>query len=532
MLSVKRVLQLFWMALCVAYWALLPQFYLVYNEGNRYSLSWTHASHLVILAGILVVGVVFLIGLALALGIARHWAMLDKPIRVAIGGVVGVIFIRTIFSLVDKGELLAPGWQSLLDASPVKVGFYLLPFVGSAWSPKSFRMIARILSVGLMVLLAMFLVVPLFWNTYGWDDRELPPAKSEWLASTNSIYIFLFDGWSYPRTFSGSNLSERMPHLSALLNHADLYEQAQSCGPGTFISVPRFLHQNDPQMQKLSYDEVRQMAQRNLFGQHRFKSIFDLSSHHCKTVLGLYFHYPSSIGDRVDYCGRYNVHSDNLRYMDDFLSLLSSQIQFVKHFGIPLREGPARWTLDSDIGRMQLMARDRILDMLEQLPPMAISYFHIPFPHNPYQFRPDGSIRDPVLIDSESRSDVAGYMDNLGYTDLLVGDIVETMKRRGVYDSALLVFFSDHTWGQDPEQPCPTDYKAIQEADLEEWHFSRHVPLIIKHPDQSVARTFSQSVSCWDLYQLFSQYLAQPSETMDFEWWSREDLPSGQRVVN
>lgn len=533
MLSVKRVLQLFWMALCVAYWALLPQFYLVYNEGNRYSVGWTYANYFSILTAVFFLGVVYFLIAGVMLGVGRRVSSCRAPIRILLGGIAGAILLRTIISLVDKTGGPLSALLNLSSFKVFKLGLYLLPF-GILWRyPHTGKVGLKISSVVLSILLIGFLVVPWFWPTYGWDDKEPQVPDQRYSAETNSIYILVFDAWSCSRTFTPEQLA-KMSGLTGFLNQADRFNNAQSCGPFTHVSFPRFIYQTDPGMREMTYDEVQKSVRKNWFRQYGFTSIFDLSDRHYKTVLGYYLYYPSIIGDRVDYCSRYTGDSA-LRLNINFLrELLFSQVEFLRHLGIGVAGPTTRWDLGTDHLVSQQNTRKKLANILRGLPAMNIALLHIPFPHDPYQFRPDGSPRDPILTEKADLSDVPGYMDNLGYADTLLVDFIEALKRRGDFDSSLIVLVSDHTWGYDPAQPYPGDanHDFFKGDDLSEFSYTRHVPLIIKHPGQSVARTFSQSVSCWDLYQLFSQYLAQPSETMDFEWWSLEDLPSGQRVVN
>lgn len=533
MLSVKRVLQLFWMALCVAYWALLPQFYLVYNEGNRYSVGWTYATYFSILAAISLLGVIYSLMAGVMLWMGRRVSSWQAPLRIVLGGIVGAILLRTIISLVDK---TGGPFSTLLNLSGFKVlkfGFYLLPFAILWRYPQTAKVGLKISSVVLSILLIGFLVVPWFWPTYGWDDNEPQVPDQRYSAVTNSIYILVFDAWSSSLSFTPKQLAT-MPGLTGFLDQADRFENAQSCGPFTHVSIPRFLYQADPGMREMMYDEVQKSVRKNLLHQYGFTSIFDLSDRHYKTVLGFYLYYPDTIGAHVDYCGRYATDSALGLNINFLRELLFSQVEFLRHVGVDVAGPTTRWDLDTDIFVAQQKTRQKLANILRGLPAMNMTFLHIPFPHPPYQFRPDGSPRDPILKDVSVWPNVAGYMDNLGYTDTLLIDFIEALKRRGDFDSSLIILTSDHTWGYDPAQPYPGDahHDFFTEDDLLKSSFTRHVPLIIKHPGQSVARTFSQSVSCWDLHQLFSQYLAQPSETMDFEWWSREDLPSEQRVVN
>lgn len=528
-----KTMKTFWLSISLAYWALLPQFYLVYDQGNRYSLTWTHGMYVAILAAILSMGCVYFLIAAVMQWMTRRHATWEKAAQIVMGGVVGVIFLRTIFSLLDKGGVLPPGGQRFLDIRLVKVGVYLLPVIGMAWGLRLFQVLGRLLFFALSMLLLLFLAIPWFWPTYGWDDAAMSHPGKDYFATTNSIYIFIFDAWSVQRTFTDGQMA-KMPNLSELLTHADLYTNAQSCGAFTHVSIPRFLYQPDSDMAKLSYDEVRKSVQHNWFPRLGYTSIFDLSDNHWKTALGYYLYYPSLIGDRVDYCSRYSASGSHSRDIYYYRQILSSQTEFLRHLGLNLQSKYPEWTLETDTVATQQKSRAKLKKVLDALPSMNIAFLHIPVPHDPYQYLPDGTLRETRLPSTLGDStNVVGYLDNLGYMDVHIHDIVDTLKRRGDYESSLIIMTSDHTWESGEERPYPVnnedDLYKVDDTAL--FSYNRHVPLVIKHPGQTVSRTFDQVVSCWDLHHLFSQYLEHPSKTLDFKWWTDEKLPSGQRTL-
>lgn len=527
-----KTVKIFWLSLSLAYWALLPQFYLVYDQGNRYSLSWTYGSYLAILAAILTVGGVFFLVAASVLWVAKRYSGLNHFIRNVLGGVAGAIFLRSIFSLLDKGDVLPAQWQGVVDLRTVKLGIYLLPFLGLTVCKQVAMNLLRIVSLGVTVLLVLFLLLPWFWPTYGWDEKVSSISTEEYTAATNSIYIFIFDEWSFDHTLAHTEKLSQLPTLSALLSEADLFTKAQSCGAETPIAIPRFLFQPDAEMQQLHYQEVRKSVIHNWLVSRNYLSIFDLSTNHFKSLLGYYLYYPSIVGPKVDYCGTFTEKTEATRYRDNLVTLLASQVAFLQHLGLSL---PTRNTMEGkfieDNYEVQHNTRSAIKNLLLQLPDMNISFIHLCFPHGPYQYNQDGTrLNNPV---GDGEPDVDVYWMNIAYMDLIVGDIVSALKQRGDYEQSLLVLTSDHSWRYAPGLKHVRDAgaQALEKDDLLPFSYTRHVPLIIKHPGQTTPRTYEQVVSCWDLHHLFSQYLEHPSKTMDFKWWTDEHLPSGQRIL-
>lgn len=514
------VIKLLWTCLCLAYWALLPKFYLVYAAQNRHSLTWTHGTHVVILLAILTLGSVYFAIAGVGAWVVSRWPASRRWMDVGLYGAAGAIFLRTIFSLVDKGALLPDAWQHLVNAHWVKLALYALPFLGMAWRPRGVRSFGKVWLIGLGILTALFLVVPWTWPTFGWDDQAPPPPRPEHNASTNSIYVFMFDAWSPARSIADPKQLARMPNLTRFMERADVFENAQSPALFTQISMPRFLYQNDAAMRSLPYDEIRKLVQHNRLQGLGLTSIFDLAPEHYKIALGFYLHYPSLIGRKVDYCARYNAGSDYRRLFSQFTELLWSQAEFLRYVGVAGAPRPPSWTLDTNLLATQRDALDRITSILKRAPSRTVAFFHVPFPHFPYQFEADGRIRKTILSGPGTYEDVEGYKDNLGYMDLMIGKILATLENRGDCGSSLIVLTSDHAWC-DPDAPLPdqNDHETLWADDLKEWSYTRQVPLLIKHPGQKASRRFAQPVQTRDLHHLFDRYLRQPADTHDCEWW-------------
>ena len=345
------------------------------------------------------------------------------------------------------------------------------------------------------------------------------PHTKDYNAKANSIYIFCFDGWSFSRTFSDPDQLAQMTGLKELMERADVFTKARSPDITTPSSIPRFLFQSDRRMREMPPYELQKLMRSNLLGRQGLQSIFDLSDDHFKALLGCYLHYPSLVGSRVDYCGRFNPESNRVHNWRLFRSLMVSQAEFVNHLGMNVRIRSSDRNFDTDLLGIQSNTGDKLLEVITQLPQMNIAYFHILFPHFPYQYNADGSRRGAILLQKDA-SDLAGYHDNLIYMDRLIRKIMLQLQQRGDYESSLIVLLSDHNWRQDPDiVPLFGDYKAGGQDDPLARPTMQHVPLIIKHPGQSVPRRYDQAVDVANLHVLFTKYLENGARTMDCEWW-------------
>ncbi len=132
---------------------------------------------------------------------------------------------------------------------------------------------------------------------------------------------------------------------------------------------------------------------------------------------------------------------------------------------------------------------------LQQSTRPSLSFVHVLLPHFPWQYLPSGqqyATAGPDLpgVDDEVwRADPAlpeqGYQRFLlqvGYADRLIGNLIDDLKARGLYDRTLLVVTADHGVSFHAGQPR----RKITEENFPD---IAPVPLFIKLPDQRSGRT-------------------------------------------
>mgnify|MGYP001034320577 FL=1 len=521
--NLTSLLRIAWLSFGMAYWALLPQFYHVYQVDNRYSLAWDWSLYGSILAAMATLGGIYFAISGVLCFLGRFHPIAARWNPWILGGLAGALVLRTVLALLDKGGWIPPALVAFLNLRLIKAGIYLLPLIGlmafRRWLLKGWR----VFSLTVSLLAGWFLLVPWTWETYGWDAHSLPDPPPRYFAKTNSVHIFMLDAWSFDRTFSGTNLTAEMPHLAKLLSHSDLFSDAQSCGSCTPISIPRFLFQSDEQVMRLSAQEIVQHLRNRQFRDTSFTSLFELSSQHYASVLGYYLHYPALMGSRVHFCSSFSEDTNRQRNRRMRTRLINSQLEFMRHLGFhPRLQAPAI-SMNRMFADIQEATRMRWGQVMQALPPMSISFSHICFPHEPFQYRRDGSMRSEQEWPPSSSAD--GYQDNLVEMDNLLGHLFDIMKRQGVYDSSLIVLTSDHTWVHDPENRHPDTWQERLDDDLLPRSPFRHVPLIIKHPAQTAPRHIPHMVSLNNLHYLLDRYLNHPEQTMYFQWWDFKDTP-------
>ena len=151
-------------------------------------------------------------------------------------------------------------------------------------------------------------------------------------------------------------------------------------------------------------------------------------------------------------------------------------------------------------------------------------YLHLNLPHRPWKYLPSGreytpagtpvsppGFERPSLPDDE-RKTIHGLQRHLlqvGYADRVLGQVLDRLKRAGIYDRALIVVAADHGHSFRPGQRRRSPTAANVEDILE-------VPLFVKRPGQAEGATFDHLVQTIDVVPTIAAEIdAQPPWPVD-----------------
>ena len=537
MSKAKTVVLAFFLSLSAAYVALLPQFYLMYEKGNRYTLGWSSLNRASILIAIGILGAAY--GAAYLLlrqgtsWLARRWNRVDgrRLVFDAAAWIVVALVFRSAMAIAFLTEQLPEAALRAVDSPWTKLAcYFILPFGGVLFWRSRFEQFASILYRGIAVLFALFLVQVFLWDIYA-DDvvRRDFPAATPGEAKTGSLYVFLFDEWSYEDSFGHSDFSlANMPHLAELLGHSTLFRQAFSPAVNTGVSIPRFLYQPDERMKAFSYREALARLENNQLLPLRMRSVFDLSDRHFKFVAGTYLHYFVVLGRKVDYIMDIADLSRRYALKDRVRDLLCTQADFLRRAGIrmpfevrsPL--SAAGWM--SLTWEYQSRIRPVLNDVLPRLPADNIAFFHLYLPHNPFLFNRDWTLRKPPVYSDSGAVEL--YHENVYALDAVIGDIVRLLKERGDYDQSMIVITSDHSW---KHRYGGTWEELDPRAQISE----KHVPLIIKYPGQTRGGEWTEPIGTADLHPQFRDFLNDPGKMRRWvERWNSGEATGAAYVLD
>lgn len=147
----------------------------------------------------------------------------------------------------------------------------------------------------------------------------------------------------------------------------------------------------------------------------------------------------------------------------------------------------------------------------------TLNYLHILLPHVPYRYLPTGEQYpgpDPDLgrVDDDwleepwlTRLGRQRLQLQMGYTDALIGELVDGLRSREIYDEALVIVTSDHGISFRPGGPI----RAIEGQPLEDGDVADlvRVPLFVKLPEQTDAVVDDRNVETVDLLPTIADVL-------------------------
>ena len=448
----------------------LPALAPLTHPGNRYLLFWRSSSPAIHLACVVALGA----GLSLACALLRKLSTKGYPLAVVI--IACALLAGEARAIWEECRKTSAAFAHVYSAS-LALGSVCLALAAWQWRWTP----ARITSWIERATLFVSPLVPIFWvNLFlapTFDPPRTASAEPESRGPVSArepdgdIYILILDAWSYRLTYEDGKVRPEMPRLAEAASAMCSFSDAHAPGCHTITSLPRFLFQREGDF-ALRGDEVG-------FWDGSFIPVKGLRSifHHARSegyrtyMIGWYHPYELMVGDHVDVVASSNA----------FHWLGEEPFQI----GVQLYEEAARKILGRSLlrslSREALYRKNHVFvrntdfvmshvrSIIEESGTSRFAVFHIPVPHFPFCYSAEGS---RPLEKEYSLESAELAREQLAYTDRLIGEIIDRLKRLGKYERATIVLTSDHTWRNDPELP-PRSAR----------HWS-HVPLLIKFPGQ------------------------------------------------
>ena len=345
----------------------------------------------------------------------------------------------------------------------------------------------RFLEHGTKILTALVWLAPLavvqilLWKP--WDVRPVihggaPPAVSAKPptapANRTPVFLFVFDEWSYQRSYDGDELRPFFRNLRGLASHSLEFTDARSQAGATNPSVPRLLFQREGILQPKNGIAVWKQGDSTV-PSAKLSSIFAAARArgYRTSLIGFYFPYRTVLGDQVDHIV-HQTYAPKRQGLGRRMAFMAAQnLNFLAD---PLsqllwRRWDAR-TASENWAYLNHAWRIAVRDLVRRSDASTFALIHWPLPHGPFVLNEDGSYRGPYKV-SRLEGTPADYQRHLAFLDRVLGEAVAELDTAGLLDRALVIVTSDHSWKAEPDS-------ALRKApDARRW-----VPLIVKLPHQ------------------------------------------------
>jgi hypothetical protein len=360
------------------------------------------------------------------------------------------------------------------------------PVAVTAWIVFRFRAeFARFL----LVLSPVVILFPtmFLWRAWSEVSASTSPASNTRasappMAAGNHppIFVLVLDELTRPALLdsSGKIDASRFPHLAELAQSSTWFDNATANAEYTTRSIPVIVTGNFPR----GNSPTNAAYPENLF--RLLAPNYDITIHEVVTE------FCSSPAYRCP---------DAARVQRDGHLLVAVAKLYL------LRVGPKAVTLKLQADDLR-QEQARFEQFLDEIGPSSggkpvFQFMHLELPHAPYLLKADGSIHpeSPGGFDPSFAGDTAvldrlrrNYESQIEFVDREVGQFIARLKQAGMYDPALIVITSDH--GVSWKTEAPGRVLSDKNADM---IFA--VPLFVKLPGQTQARTSSQDAQLIDL---------------------------------
>jgi hypothetical protein len=293
--------------------------------------------------------------------------------------------------------------------------------------------------------------------------------------TSSGVYVFLFDEWSYERTFVDGRVLSRYPNLAAFARTATVYQDARSPAVDTERSLPGILFQTNDSAQvqhaALGFERGGTFAP-----VQEYQSIFarlDTLGYR-GVMVGFALPFRLWLGDDVGACRSYCYYARPTGLRTGIgLHLLNAFRYIPDAWSHRIYKRLEQDRVHEHFRTILSGTRHDVHKVIGEWPAGTFLFAHLHLPHMPALMNPDLTFRNlRQTFWNDASTD--GYESNLAAMDALAGEFLEALRQAGKFDDAIIVFTSDHGWRHDPRRIAGHHNPPVTQ-----------VPLIVKAPRQT-----------------------------------------------
>lgn len=452
-------------ALCLSVATLLHarQFAMWSAPENQFYYNWQRADAVMLIASLLAVALLFFLIVMIVRraswgGVLLRWLTIVLLADILVG-YVGSGKTQGRFAAFTAAWVVVAG-----------LGLYAASRPGSRFVERGTTVLAA-----LAWLAPLSVVQILLWKP--WDVRESIHRDASYAApaTRTPVFLFLFDEWSYQRSYDGHELRPFFRNLRRLAGHSLEFTDAHSQGGSTRASIPRLIFQREGVLQPRNGTAVWREGDSTV-PSATLPSIFAAARTrgYGTSLIGFYFPYRAILGDQVDRTVYRAFEPKDRRLQRRLVYVAGRTLSFLAD---PLSQILwQRWyarSLSESHVRLNHAWRIAVRDLIRRSDVNTFAMIHWPLPHGPFVLNGDGSYRGPFK-GTRVEGTPAEYQQHLAFLDLVLGEAMAELDSAGLFDQALVIVTSDHSWKEEPDA-------ALRAASARRtW-----VPLIVKLPHQT-----------------------------------------------
>ena len=316
------------------------------------------------------------------------------------------------------------------------------------------------------------------------DVKSLVGDREQIPAGTANVFIFLFDGWSYSRSFESRQVKAVLPGLQRVAEQSCVFSRAYSPSSQTIHSLPSLLY-GDVQRSTIVDGEINLNGSRLVGRASEMQSMFDQARQRnlSPSLIGFYVPYSSVFSESLDSCLAVTPY----KYMGSSVMEVASSLMFVHirkrlSFIHPSILSYCRMKANRGLIEMDSWQYEQTIKHVRDAQG-TFAFFHFRMPHPPLLYGAGGEVMDP--LDREPDVSVESYENALQYVEGVISGILDALSSRDDYNDTLFVLLADHSFREDP---------MYESADVAKEEVC-HIPLLIHLPGQ-VTREDISTVFC------------------------------------
>jgi hypothetical protein len=482
--NVKYYLSRYWISLTTSFFLFCPYFSRYADEKNRLFFHWTNKDLIALLCCIILVSLVNYV-----LFVILHFFAGDRLRKTFNTLFVAVFSLAVVSNLIHVLPLPSTGTHFISQLPENYKYILLLPWLllmgytiikGS----QTIKAVCMSLCFFISPFLPIFVVTTLTYSQWESGIGNLQSFLQEPDNNNNNkpnIYIFIFDEWSYQRSFKNQKPINFFADLKTFNEQSLTFHQAYSPAAYTLVSIPSFLFQTfwpfDIKQGKMGFRVWKKRDSDNNFIEtfedlDNYKTIFQYPRKlgYATCIIGKYIPYGTVLGKRVDF----SYSSNDKKYFgqgfpERVLSHFFSAVQLIPKPLSSLNKIFCYVNYRNNFNILNL-TNNLFTKIVEKKKSPVFGIFHYELPHGPFIYTHEGHKPLYCCYDDDSPEN---YYGNLAFLNTKIAEIITTLKNNNKFQNSLIVMMSDHSWRADPEND-----KNNESLD---W---RHIPFFIKFPHQ------------------------------------------------